>query len=86
MVAYSSVPTALNFLALLHCDMHDVHFNNIYFAAVLKRRSLDSARLIQGPTLHHQTRESTYFQRNVSKYAHVLGLKMHEICQVRAPI
>ena len=42
-------------------------------------------------TLHHLTRGSfreargsTYFQRNVSKYAHVLGLKLPKIILVRA--
>jgi hypothetical protein len=68
------------------CDLHDVHFFLILFAAVLKKRHLDSTRLTQGPTWHHQTRGSTYFQCNVSIYAHVWGLKLHKILQVRAPI
>jgi hypothetical protein len=61
---------------------------NIVFAAVPKRRLLDSTRLTLGPTLHHLTlalgrfREaggSIYFQCIVSKYAHVLGLKLPKI-------
>jgi hypothetical protein len=59
---------------------------NIVFAAVPKRRLLDSTRLTLGPTLHHLTlgrfREaggSIYFQCVVSKYAHVLGLKLPKI-------
>jgi hypothetical protein len=78
----SSVPTALNFLALLHCDLHDVQIILILFAAVLKKRHLDSIRLTQGPTLHHPTRGSTYFQCNASIHAHVWGLKLHKILQV----
>ena len=71
------VHTALNLLALVHRNLHDVQIFNIFFAAVPKRRRLDSTRLTQGPTLHHpprgsfrEARGSTYFQCNVSKYAH----------------
>ena len=69
----------------------EVQIFNIFFAAVPKRRHLDSTRLTQGPTPHHPTRGSfreargsTYFQCNVSKYAHVLGLKLPKIRLVRA--
>ena len=62
-----------------------------FFAAVPKRRRLDSTRLTHGPTLHHpprgsfrEARGSTNFQCNVSKYAHVLGLKLPKIRLVRA--
>ena len=70
-VENNSVPTALNFLALLHCNLHDVQFLIIFFAAVLKRRRLDLTLLTQGPKLHQPTRRSTHGQCNVSKYAHV---------------
>jgi hypothetical protein len=72
MVKVSSVPTALNFLAFLHCDLHDVQFLIIFLAAVPKRRRSDSTRLTQGPNLHQPTRGSTtHGQCNISKYAHV---------------
>ena len=71
-----------------HCHVQNFH---IFFAAVPKRRRLDSTRLTHGPTLHHpprgsfrEARGSTYFQCNVSKYAHVLGLKLPKIKLVRA--
>ena len=87
------VPTALNLLALVHWNLHDVQILNSFFAAVPKRLRLDSTLLTQGPTLHHLTsgifheaHRSTYFQCNVSKYAHVLGLKLPKISQVRASI
>jgi hypothetical protein len=48
-----------------------------FFAAVLKRLRLDSTLLTQGPTLHHLSHGSTYFQCNISNYAHVQGLKLH---------
>jgi len=91
MVIKPIVPTALDLLALVHWNLHHVQILNIFFAAVPKRRRLDSTRLTQGPTLHHLTRGSfreargsTYFQCNVPKYAHVLGLKLPKIRQLRA--
>jgi hypothetical protein len=85
------VPIALNLLALVHWNLHHVQILNFFFAAVLIRRSLDSSRLTQGPTMHLQTLESfhkahrsPYFQCNISQYAHVLGLKLPEIRQVWA--
>ena len=85
------VHTALNLLALVHWNLHDVQIFIICFAAVPKRRRSDSTLLNQGPTLHHPTRGSfceargsTYFQCNISKYAHVLGLKLPKIRLVRA--
>jgi hypothetical protein len=68
--------------------LHDVQFFLICFAAELKKRHLDSTLLTQGPTWHCPTCWSTYFQCNVSihVYAHVWGLKLHKILQVRAPI
>jgi hypothetical protein len=85
-VKKSSVLTALNFLALPGCNLHDVQLLLVYFAAVLKGCLLDLTLLTQGPSLHHPTRESAYFQCNVSKYEHVQGLKLHKICQAQAQI
>jgi hypothetical protein len=42
-----SVPTALIFLALVNCNLHDLQFSQ-FFSAVLKKRHLDSTRLTQG--------------------------------------
>jgi hypothetical protein len=39
--------------------LHDVQFFLNFFAAVLKKRHLDSTRLTQGPTRHHPTRGIT---------------------------
>ncbi len=55
MVIKPMVPTALDLLALVHWNLHHMHFLNICFAAVSKRRLLDSTWLTQGPTLHHLT-------------------------------
>jgi hypothetical protein len=52
----SSVPTSLNVLVLLHCNLYDVQFFLNFFAAVLKKSPSDSTRLTQGPIWHHPTR------------------------------
>jgi hypothetical protein len=62
-------------------DIDTADFGHIsFFFAVLKGRRSDLVLLIQGQTwtLHHPTGGSTYFQCNISMYAHVWGLKVHK--------